>query len=181
MSGFPFTADEAADSAFLEQRSPCQILRWMPCSFIRKSAKTDVGWCGQIPLCHVFRPSLSFFLIYNTLTVLFNIRFPLCPRCRKRLQPVRRFLFPLQFCRFFCSFCKIPRIFRQGAKTPRSSTLGYSGAARNKGGMPLRLYQNVKSCITVRQVGGEMYLGMSPDRRGMVRELVRSTPTATQS
>ena len=71
------------------------------------------------------RPSfLSFFLIIIRSAVLFNIRLPLRPCCCSPATSKGIFLFPLQFCRFFCPFCKIPRIFRQETKNTRVPTLG---------------------------------------------------------
>ena len=71
------------------------------------------------------RPSfLSFFLIIIRSAVLFNIRLPLRPCCCSPATSEGIFLFPLQFCRFFCPFCKIPRIFRQETKNTRVPTLG---------------------------------------------------------
>jgi hypothetical protein len=72
----------------------------------------------------------------------------------------------LQFCRFFALSAKFPVYSGRKQKTPEFPLWGLWCNARNKGGMPLSLYQTVKSAITVRQVG-EMY-GMEPDRHGMV-------------
>ena len=52
------------------------------------------------------------------------MRLPLCPCCCSSATSKGFFLFPLQFCRFFCPFCKILRIFRQKAKNTRVPILG---------------------------------------------------------
>ena len=85
------------------------------------------------------------------------------------LQPVRAFFFFRCSSAAFSPFLQNFPYIQAGSKKHQSSRFGVSGATRNarhKGGMPLSLFQKIKSAITVPQAA-KVY-GMEPDRHGMV-------------
>ena len=112
----------------LEQPISLASSGWLMLCF-HQVRKTDVGWCRADILCH--GSALDLFLIYSALPFC-SIYSYLSALAVAVLQPVRE-LFRCSFAAF-CSFCKIPRIFRRNKKH-QSSHFGVLWCnARNKGG-----------------------------------------------